>query len=253
VSARCPNLGECYGQQTATVMIMGDRCTRDCRFCAVTPEVPGGLEADEPERVAKAAEEMGWRYVVLTSVTRDDLNDGGAEHFARTIGALRSLEPAPLVEVLTPDFQGNRDAWEVVADSRPDVWGHNVEVVPRLYADLRPAAGYEGSLELLRWAKERDAGMVTKSALMIGCGERRDEILEVCRDLREAKVNLVVIGQYLSPSGEHWPVKRFYTPEEFEGLESEVAEMGFAGVLAQPCARSSYRAEEMYRQAVGKG
>jgi len=246
-SARCPNRAECFHASTATIMILGDRCTRDCRFCAVGSGAAAEPDDGEPARVAEAVRRLGLRYVVVTSVARDDLPDFGARHFARTLEAVRSLPSAPVVELLTPDFAGDERAWGLVAEAKPDVWGHNVEVVPRLYPGLRPGADYGRSLRLLAWVKRRHPAVTTKSALMIGVGEERQEILAVCRDLKEAGVDLVVLGQYLTPSRDHWPVANFHTPGEFAALEAEIRDLGFGGVLAEPLARSSYRAEDLYR------
>lgn len=241
-SAACPNRGECYSASTATFMILGNRCTRNCRFCNVSSGPPEKLDSDEPSRLASAAHEIGLRYVVVTSVTRDDLPDGGAGQFAATIKELRKLDPSPKIEILTPDFQGDEGALLVVAEAEPHVWGHNIEVVPRLYPELRPKADYRQSLRLLAWIKEKSPAIATKSALMLGVGETREEILETCMHLREAHVDLIVLGQYMPPSKDHWPVRKFYTPEEFAEFEGEINGYGFSNVLALPWARSSYQA-----------
>jgi lipoic acid synthetase len=251
-SAHCPNRAECYNEATATVMILGDRCTRNCSFCAVSSALPEPPDPEEPERVARAAKELGLKYAVITSVTRDDLPDGGAGQFASAIEALRRLSADTIIEILTPDFCGNEAALKQIAEARPDVWAHNVEVVPRLYPDLRPRADYRQSVELLASIKACNRGIVTKSAFMVGVGEMPEETLDVACDLRRAKVDLLVVGQYLAPSREHWPVAKFYTPEEFADLERRYESLGFFAVQARPLARSSYRAEEMYRNALNR-
>ncbi|MCM2315169.1 MAG: lipoyl synthase [Thermoanaerobaculia bacterium] len=240
--ARCPNIFECWGAGTATFMILGDICTRRCTFCAVGRGTPREVESDEPERVAAAVERMGVRHAVITMVNRDDLPDGGALHFARTVEAVRTRTGAA-VEVLISDLEGNRDALRVVIASRPEVLGHNIETVPRLYAQVRPVAKYERSLDLLRWAdQERTGGMLTKSSIMLGLGETEDEVVEVARDLRSAGVDIFTMGQYLAPTGEHHPVRRYYTPEEFAELGRRARELGFHHVESAPLVRSSYMA-----------
>ncbi|MEW6439416.1 MAG: lipoyl synthase [bacterium] len=247
--AHCPNLGECFSRGTATFLILGDRCTRNCRFCAIAHGPSGPPQADEPERVAGAVEEMQLDYVVVTSVTRDDLADGGAGIFARTAREIRKRRPGTLVELLVPDFQGSAGALETVLESGPDVLNHNVETVPRLYASVRPAAVYRRSLELLGRAKERDRTIVTKSGLMLGLGETAEEVLVTFRDLVDAGCEILTIGQYLQPSGEHLPVRRFIEPEEFERLCAAALRMGFAAAAGGPFVRSSYRARELYESA----
>lgn len=240
--ARCPNIFECWGAGTATFMILGDICTRRCTFCAVGRGVPREVENDEPERVAAAVERMGVRHAVITMVNRDDLADGGALHFARTVEAVRTRTGAA-VEVLISDLEGNREALGVVIASQPEVLGHNIETVPRLYAQVRPVAKYERSLDLLRWAhEERTGGMLTKSSIMLGLGETEDEVMEVARDLRAAGVDIFTMGQYLAPTGEHHPVRRYYTPEEFAELGRRARELGFHHVESAPLVRSSYMA-----------
>jgi lipoic acid synthetase len=240
--ARCPNIFECWGAGTATFMILGDICTRRCTFCAVGRGTPRDVEADEPERVAAAVEKMGVRHAVITMVNRDDLADGGAAHFARTVEAVRARTGAA-VEVLISDLEGNRDALRAVIASSPEVLAHNIETVPRLYAQVRPVAKYERSLDILRWAhEEKTGGMRTKSSIMLGLGETDDEVLEVARDLRAAGVDIFTLGQYLAPTGENHPVRKYYTPEEFARLGERARELGFHHVESAPLVRSSYMA-----------
>jgi len=261
-SAHCPNLAECFARGTATFMILGAACTRSCRFCAVPTGPPGPPRADEPEAVAEAAARLGLRHVVVTSVTRDDLPDGGAGHFVRTIAALRRRLPEARVEVLVPDFQGRADAIQAVCDAGPDVFNHNVETVPRLYPSVRPEADYRRSLAVLAAAR-RAADEVSrggspypprrrkiKSGLMVGLGETHKEVRAVLRDLRDAGTRIVTIGQYLAPSKQHVPVARFVEPTEFEAWEAEARRLGFAAVAAGPFVRSSYRAEEVFAESV---
>jgi lipoic acid synthetase len=244
--ARCPNKGECFSNGTATFMILGSVCTRHCRFCAVTAGRPQPVESDEPQRVARAARAMALRYVVVTSVTRDDLPDGGGKHFAATIRALRHLSPAPRVEVLVPDFAGNQEALTDVLTEAPDVLNHNIETVPRLYGRLRPEAEYSRSLEILRWAKEHRPEVVTKSGLMVGLGERPAEVHTVIRDLRRAGCDILTIGQYLCPSPDHYPVKEFVTPATFQRYDHLARKEGFRYVSASPLTRSSYQAADLF-------
>jgi len=243
-SARCPNLGECWNQRTATFMLMGEACTRSCGFCAVRSEQPGPLDAGEPERVAQAVSRLKLRYAVLTSVTRDDLPDGGAAHFAATIRTVRAHRPDCQVEVLIPDFQGDARALATVVAEHPDVLNHNVETVPRLYSDVRPQAAYDRSLELLRRAKELNLEQRTKSGIMVGIGESLDEVHATMRDLRGVGCDILTIGQYLRPSLLHLPVARYYEPAEFEALRTFGGEIGFLHVEAGPLVRSSYHAAE---------
>jgi len=247
--AKCPNVWECFSRQTATFLILGPRCTRDCRFCNVQHGPDGPPDPEEPRRVAEAARAMNLRYAVVTSVTRDDLPDGGAAHFAETIRAIRESIPGALIEVLVPDFQGCADSIRTVVEARPDVLNHNVETVPRLYPEVRPQAVYARSLELLRRVRETAPGIPTKSGLMLGLGERNEEILETLRDLRAADCGILTLGQYLQPSKEHLPVARFVPPEEFEELRRTALEMGFAEVASGPFVRSSYHAGEVYQSA----
>jgi lipoic acid synthetase len=244
-SARCPNLGDCFSRHTATFMILGDRCTRDCRFCAVEHGAPAAPDPDEPRRVAEAARMLGLRHVVITSVTRDDLEDGGAGLFAATIAAVREVLPEASVEVLVPDFCGNPAAVEAVVAARPQVFGHNVETVPRLYPEVRPEADYARSLAVLRLAAERGPELVTKSGLMVGLGEDDEEVMAVLRDLRQANAGAVTIGQYLPPTRHHVPIVEYVAPEVFAGYEREAYAMGFRHVMSAPLVRSSYHAEEL--------
>jgi lipoic acid synthetase len=250
--AHCPNLAECYARGTATFLILGESCTRSCRFCAIPTADPGSPREDEPEAVAEAAARLGLRHVVVTSVTRDDLADGGAGHFARTIRAVRARLPQVVVEVLTPDFQGSRAALDAVLDARPDIFNHNVETAPRLYPAIRPEADYRRSLEVLayvkRQAEARGLKTWTKSGLMMGLGETPDEVRGVLGDLREAGCDIVTIGQYLSPSAAHAPVARFVEPGEFEAWEAEARAMGFRAVASGPFVRSSYEAERVFQE-----
>ncbi|PYV16106.1 MAG: lipoyl synthase [Acidobacteria bacterium] len=244
-SARCPNVAECWSHRTATFMILGDLCTRRCGFCAVPKGKPAGeLDRDEPARVAEAAERMGLNYIVVTSVDRDDLSDGGAGIFARTILALRERMAGCKVEVLIPDFRGSDEALEIVLEARPDVLNHNIETVPRLYPVARRGSRYDRSLRLLRRSREIAPNIATKSGLMVGLGETMDEIAGVLGDLAAAGVEIVTIGQYLRPSGDQLPVARFYTPEEFLALKREGLKRGLRHVESGPLVRSSYHAHE---------
>ncbi len=242
--ALCPNIGECWGRGTATFLLLGDVCTRSCGFCKITTGRPNGVDWDEPRRVAETVEMMGLRHAVLTSVNRDDLPDGGATIFAMTIKEIRRRLPHCTVEVLIPDFQGDREALKIVMDARPDILGHNVETVPRLYRRVRPQAKYERSLNVLRWAKEIVPDAITKTGIMVGLGERWEEILQVMDDLRAVDCDILTIGQYLQPSRYHLPIERYYTPDEFERLREEGLARGFKWVESGPLVRSSYHADE---------
>jgi lipoic acid synthetase len=242
--AHCPNIFDCWSRRTATFMILGDVCTRACRFCAVTSGRPTELDIGEPLRVAESIAELGLRHAVITSVDRDDLKDGGAEIFARTIRAVRRRSPGTSIEVLTPDFQGDRDAIRTVVEARPDIFNHNTETVPRLYPAIRPKAVYENSLALLRYVKELAPQMVTKSGVMVGLGETREELLEVFQNMRRHAIEVLTVGQYLRPSKKHAEVVRFYRPEEFTELKEAAQAMGFAHVESGPLVRSSYHADE---------
>jgi len=240
--AGCPNIGECWSKKHATFMIMGDTCTRACAFCDVKTGIPGALDADEPAKVGDAVAQLGLEHVVVTSVDRDDLDDGGAEHFAKTIRAIRAAAPGTTIEVLTPDFLRKAGALEVVIEAKPDVFNHNLETVPRLYLKIRPGARYFASLRLLQQAKEIDRAMFTKSGLMVGLGETREEVMQVMDDLRAAGVDFLTVGQYLQPSPRHAAIDRFWTPEEFDGLAQIARAKGFLMVSASPLTRSSYLA-----------
>jgi len=248
--ALCPNQGECFGQGTATFLILGKTCTRNCTFCAIpTEERPPAPDPDEPRRIARAAAELGLKHVVITSVTRDDLADGGASHFARTVGALRGINPKIVVEVLIPDFQGSAEALRRVMGSGPDILNHNLETVPRLYPEVRPQAVYARSLDLLKGAKGMAPAGITKSGLMLGLGEEREEVRRAMADLREASCDLLTLGQYLRPSGRHHPVARYVPPEEFEDLQVEGKKLGFKAVFSAPLVRSSFHAAEIFKKA----
>jgi lipoic acid synthetase len=250
--ARCPNIFQCWSEGTATFMILGDVCTRRCSFCAVAHGRPRALDLLEAKRVAEAARRLGLQHVVITSVARDDLPDGGASAFAACIEECRALVPGCQVEVLIPDFQGSREALATVVKARPHVLGHNVETVPRLYARVRPGARYERSLELLRQAKAMAPDLITKSGLMVGLGETWPELRQVLHELRQAGVDIVTIGQYLRPTlhHRHLPVSRYYTPEEFEALRQEALSMGFAAAACGPLVRSSYRAHRLTQEVM---
>ncbi len=242
--ARCPNIGECWEKSHATFMIMGETCTRACAFCNVRTGLPEALEAGEPERVADAVAKLGLAHVVVTSVDRDDLDDGGARHFARTIVAIRKSSPATTVEVLTPDFLRKSGALEAVVEAKPDVFNHNLETVPSKYLTVRPGARYFHSLRLLQRAKELDRTLFTKSGIMVGLGETRNEVLQLMDDLRSADVDFLTIGQYLQPTAKHHPVIDFVTPEDFSAYATIGASKGFLLVSATPLTRSSHHAGE---------
>jgi lipoic acid synthetase len=243
-SAACPNVGECWNQRTATFMILGNVCTRRCGFCAVQKGAPLEVDYDEPRRVAEAVAAMGLKFAVITSVNRDDRADGGAELFALVIQAIRERIPGCGVEVLIPDFQGKHEAVEIVMDARPDVLNHNTETVPRLYRQVRLGARYERSLDVLAHAKRIAPGTPTKSGLMLGLGERPDEVLAVMRDLRASNVDILTLGQYLRPSPKHLPIVRYVPPPEFDDFRRAGYEMGFGHVEAGPLVRSSYHASD---------
>lgn len=250
--ARCPNRGECYAKGTATFLIMGDTCTRNCRFCAIPTKVPDSLREDEPQAVAIAAKQMKLKYVVVTSVTRDDLPDGGAEHFARTIREIKSAVPHARVEVLVPDFQGDRNAIDTVLQARPDVFNHNLETVSHLYDKVRPQAIYQRSLDVLAYAKKRSIELgvevFTKSGLMVGVGETDDQVLAAMQDLRDHDCDILTIGQYLAPSNAHLTVERYVEPEVFASWEVKGREMGFRSVASGPFVRSSYNAQSVFEE-----
>ena len=246
--AACPNIGECWSKRHATMMVLGSVCTRACAFCNVDTGRPQLLDPHEPERLGAAVKELGLRHVVVTSVDRDDLPDGGAGHFARCIASIRAASPGTTVEVLTPDFLRKEGAVDAVIAARPDVYNHNIETVPRLYRTVRPAAEYRHSLGLLARVKEVDPGIFTKSGLMVGLGEEREEVLEVMDDLRAHGVDFLTIGQYLQPTLRHIAVARFVPPEEFEELRGEAEARGFLMVSASPLTRSSYHADEDFEK-----
>jgi lipoic acid synthetase len=242
--ASCPNIGECWQKKHATFMIMGDTCTRACSFCNVRTGMPGPLDQQEPAKVAEAVVKLGLEHVVVTSVDRDDLADGGAEHFARTIRAIRAASPKTTIEILTPDFLRKDGALEVVVAARPDVFNHNLECVPALYLTVRPGARYFHSLRLLQRVKELDPAIFTKSGIMVGLGEERNEVLQLMDDLRSAEVDFMTIGQYLQPTRRHHEVKAFVTPDEFKSYETIAYAKGFLMVSSSPLTRSSHHAGE---------
>ena len=242
--ANCPNITECWSKRHATFMIMGDTCTRACAFCDVKTGVPGKLDQLEPVKIAEAVKKLNLKHVVITSVDRDDLDDGGSEHFFEVINQTRKSNPNTTIEVLTPDFLRKGDAYKKVLDAKPDVFNHNIETVPSLYLKVRPGSRYFASLELLKNAKKVNKNIFTKSGIMVGLGETRDEILQVMDDLRAADVDFITIGQYLQPSTKHYPLDRYYTPKEFEALGTIAKAKGFLLVSSSPLTRSSYHADE---------
>ena len=246
--AGCPNIGECWNKKHATFMIMGEVCTRACAFCNVATGKPEELDKMEPLRVGVAVEKMGLKHVVITSVDRDDLKDGGADHFVKTIGAIRFKSPETTVEILPGDFRGDMESIESVIRARPDVFNHNLETVPRLYPTVRPGARYFRSLRLLQRVKEVDPSIFTKSGLMVGLGETREEVAQVMDDMRAANIDFLTVGQYLQPSPKHAPVDRFWTPEEFVALEKMARAKGFLMVSASPLTRSSHHAGEDFER-----
>ena len=246
--AACPNIGECWSERHATFMILGGVCTRACAFCNVATGQPDALDHSEPAHVADAVGKLGLRHVVITSVDRDDLEDGGAEHFAQTIEKIRHVSPDTTVEILTPDFLRKPGAVDVVVKARPDVFNHNLETVPRLYLPIRPGARYFHSLRLLQQVKELDPTIFTKSGLMVGLGETREEIMQVMDDMRAADVDFITIGQYLQPTRKHAPIDRFWTPDEFEGLATIARSKGFLMVSASPLTRSSHHADKDFEE-----
>ena len=246
--AACPNIGECWSIVHATMMIMGEICTRACAFCNVTTGLPNALDADEPRRVGEAVAKMRLNHVVITSVDRDDLSDGGAAHFAETVTQIRRQAPGVTIEILTPDFLRKDGAADIVIDSKPDVFNHNLETVPRLYLSIRPGARYYNSLRLLERVKTRDPEQFTKSGLMVGLGETREEVMQVMDDMRSAGVDFITIGQYLQPTRKHAAIDRFVTPEEFAGYESIARAKGFLMVSSSPLTRSSHHAGEDFER-----
>lgn len=253
--AHCPNRGECFSHRTATFLILGDRCTRRCRYCAVEKGVPSPPDPEEPHRLAEAVKTLGLRHVVITSVTRDDLPDGGAAQFAQTIRSIhadRSGDP-PTVEVLIPDLQGNPEALRHIIEAGPEIVNHNVETVPRLYNEIRPGAAYERSLALLARVKHECPDLLTKSGLMVGLGETPEEIEAVMRDVRLAGCDMLTIGQYLAPSADHYPIVEYVHPDQFEAYRAQAISLGFAHVASGPLVRSSYLADQAYRTALSEG
>lgn len=249
-SAKCPNIGECFSKKTATFMIMGDTCTRRCRFCAVNEGKPKPLDEKEPKRVADACKKLGLRHAVITSVTRDDLADGGASHFANTIREIKKI-PDITVEVLIPDLKGNRDSIKTVVDAKPEVINHNLETIPRLYERVRPIAKYERSLDVLKTVKELDSNIVTKSGIMVGLGETEDEVVDLMKDLIDIGCDMLTIGQYLRPSKKHIEIEEYVTPEQFERYKKIGESLGFKHIASAPLVRSSYHAAEGLDQATG--
>lgn len=251
--AKCPNIAECWGTGTATIMIMGDTCTRGCRFCAVKSGKPDTLDAEEPTRVARAIKEWGLRYVVITAVCRDDLEDGGAEHFAKTIRAVKILCPKTIVEPLIPDFIGNEDSIRKIIDSQPEVISHNIETVARLTPKVRDTrASYEQTLQVLKKIKDIDSKIYTKSSIMLGLGETKEEVVQTMTDLRSAGVNILTMGQYLQPTLKHLPVVEYIAPEKFNALKEIGNIMGFTYVASGPLIRSSFKAGEFFLKNIIK-
>ncbi|VAV92992.1 Lipoyl synthase [hydrothermal vent metagenome] len=246
--ASCPNIGECWSKKHATFMVMGDICTRACAFCNVATGKPGPLDVDEPKKVAEAVALMELSHAVITSVDRDDLDDGGAGHIAATVRAIRQASPSTTIEVLTPDFLRKDGAVEIVVEAQPDVFNHNLETVPHLYLKIRPGARYFHSMRLLQQVKELDPNMFTKSGIMVGLGESRDDIMQVMDDMRAADIDFITIGQYLQPTAKHAAIDRFVTPQEFEGLEKTAYAKGFLMVSSSPLTRSSHHAGDDFKK-----
>ncbi len=246
--AKCPNIGECWGHGTATFLMMGDTCTRSCGFCDIKTGRPSPLDWQEPIRIADAVRSMNLKHVVITSVNRDERPDGGAPIFAMVIRRIRKVQPGCSVEVLIPDFKGNRDALKIVMDAQPEILNHNVETVPRLFRKVQPQDHYEWAMTTLRNAKELDPLVLTKSGIMVGLGETFDEVVEVIRDLAALKVDILTVGQYLQPSNKHLPIDRYYEPQEFDELKRVALELGFKWAECGPLVRSSYRAEAQVRE-----
>lgn len=245
-AANCPNRAECFSKRTATFMILGKECTRNCRFCNVTSNPVETVNPKEPENVAEATMNLGLEHVVITSVTRDDLADGGAEHFAKTIRAIRARDEKIIIEVLIPDLQGDIDALKTVVEAKPNILNHNIETVPRLYSDVRPMAIYERSLEVLENTKKLDPDMLTKTGIMLGLGEREEEVIQVFKDLREKDCDFLTVGQYLPPSEEHFPLVDYIHPDQFEKYRKDAMDLGFKFVASSPLVRSSYKAADMF-------
>jgi len=249
--ARCPNKSECYSRNTATFLIMGNICTRNCRYCNITTAKPEPLNLSEPENLAEAVGELGLKYVVITSVTRDDIPDGGAEHFSNCIKEIRKVDKEIKIEILTPDFRGKKESLDIIIKSKPDVFNHNIETVKSLFKIARPQGNYENSLEVLRYIKE-NSGIATKSGLMVGLGERVNDIEKTLIDLKNAGVDIITIGQYIQPSKEHLSVAKYYTLEEFEELRTLAKKIGFKNYQIDPLVRSSYKASASYHETSAK-
>lgn len=247
--ANCPNRMECFSKKTATFMILGSECSRNCRFCNVSHGTLEEVNPNEPENVAKATKELGLKHVVITSVTRDDLPDGGAGHFAKVVNAIKAKDDKIVVEVLIPDLKGEKEAIKTIVESKPEIINHNIETVPRLYKGVRPMAIYERSLDVLKQVKEMDKSIFTKSGIMVGLGETEDEVIEVMKDLRNVDCDFLTIGQYLAPSKKHHPVIEYVTPETFEKYKVKAEELGFSFVASSPLVRSSYNAAEAMEAA----
>lgn len=243
-NARCPNKNECYTKNTATFLIMGNVCTRNCRYCNIGCERPEPLDVNEPLHIAKAVKDLGLKYSVITSVTRDDLSDGGAKHFANCVGEIRKLSPEVKIEILTPDFKGKKDALDIIIEAHPEVFNHNIETVKDLFKTARPQGNYDCSIEVLKYIKD-NSDILTKSGLMVGLGETVEQIEETLRDLKRVGVDIVTIGQYIQPSKQHLEVVKYYTPEEFEELDKLAQKVGFEYRQIGPLVRSSYRAAEL--------
>lgn len=246
-AARCPNKSECYAKNTATFLIMGNNCTRNCRFCNISCAKPEPLNENEPKKVADAVQKLGLSYVVITSVTRDDLVDGGAQHFANVIKEVRALSPNSKIEVLTPDFQGKKESIDIVIKEFPDVFNHNIETVPSLYKKARPQANYQRSLDFLDYIKQ-NSNILTKTGLMVGLGETREELIQTFEDLAKIKCDIVTIGQYIAPTKEHLDVARFYEPQEYDELAKIAQKIGIKHTFFSPLTRSSYKAYEVFSE-----
>ncbi len=245
-AARCPNKSECYAKNTATFLIMGNNCTRNCRFCNITCAKPEDLNPSEPQKIADAVKKLGLNYVVITSVTRDDLNDGGASHFAEVIKEVRTLTPNVRIEVLTPDFKGVEQSIDLVINVKPDVFNHNIETVPSLYKKARPQANYERSLRFLEYIKDKSPDILTKTGLMVGLGETKEELIQTFEDLVKIKCDIVTIGQYIAPTKEHLEVARYYEPSEYDELAKIAKKIGIKHTFFSPLTRSSYKAYEVF-------
>lgn len=248
-AARCPNKNECYTKNTATFLIMGMVCTRNCRFCNIVGGVPINLDTEEPQHVAEAVKDLNLKYVVITSVTRDDIEDGGASHFSNVINEIRKVSPAVRIEVLTPDFEGNKNSIDTVIKASPNVFNHNIETVPELYKKARPMAKYERSIEFLKYVKEKEPKMLTKTGLMVGLGETKEQLVRVFEDLKEINCDIVTIGQYIQPSKKHLEVVRYYEPSEYDELTSIAKEIGIKHTFFSPLTRSSYKALEVFEDS----